>query len=146
MNDAVLIDSNILIYLVNLDDPRRIAAQRIVKKIFDGQIIGVVTPQIYQEFTAVISDNRRTHHYLTIKEIQRTINVFRRLFDLVIPTEISLKYWLKIIDDYNITRQKVFDAFLVASAYEHSIATIYTENVNDFKIYPKIAAINPLTE
>lgn len=144
MINATLIDSNILIYLVNLDDPKHLSAQKIVKRVFDGQLTGLVTPQIYQEFAAVVSDSRRTQNPLASHDVRRYINLFTKVFHLIVPTRATLDIWVQMIADYHILRQKVFDAFLVATAYENNISTIYTENINDFRIYPNIEIVNPL--
>lgn len=146
MTKEVFIDTNILIYLVDHGDPRHRKAQVVIKDIFDRRLTGVVSAQIFLEFAAIASDRCRIPEPLSTEEIYESISTFRRIFRIIVPTEIALNYWMKMVKQHEITRQKVFDTFLVATAYENNISTIYTENINDFRIYPNIEIVNPLIE
>jgi len=50
---------------------------------------------------------------------------------------------LELCEKYGITRQRYFDAQLVATMMAHGIRTLLTENDRDFKDMSEIQAVNP---
>lgn len=50
---------------------------------------------------------------------------------------------LKLCEKHGITRQRYFDAQLVATMVAHGVGTLLTENARDFRDITEIQAIDP---
>jgi predicted nucleic acid-binding protein len=62
---------------------------------------------------------------------------------IITPTPESIFLVREFIDKHNLKGNKIFDAYLVATAMSNNIFSIATDNVRDFSIYKEIKVINP---
>lgn len=60
----ILLDANVLVYAVNADAPQHSASRTVVRAAFDGQLPGVLVPQVLVEFLAVVANQRRVRYPL----------------------------------------------------------------------------------
>ncbi|MEM3127091.1 MAG: PIN domain-containing protein [Candidatus Woesearchaeota archaeon] len=134
------IDSNILIYLTDLDYPDK---KRKAKQIISRAVIGnekfAISPQILGEF--FVNATKKIASPISEeegKEIIRSIIKSESFFIFPITKEITLAA-LEIVEKHKIS---YWDAQIISVMKENGISTILTENTKDFNV-PGIVAVNP---
>ena len=140
MKDESFYDTNILIYAYDLSEPRkRKLCKQIVKDVFSGKDVGVVSGQILVEL----------YNSLTRKLAVPTDSA-RKIVESFILSE----NWLKINYNENTIKAALKSSFAFKSPFpdtliaetmkDHGLNTIITENEKDFIKIPGIKVINPL--
>lgn len=130
---TVCVDTNILVYAQNEDDPRHQMAKRVVDDILNEKVDGVVTPQNILEFYAVVTDKKRVSRPLSSKKALATCNLLMNgsAFRVVFPTITTLVMWQRLMKKDGIG-QAVWDLFLAATLLSNGVTMLVTENVDDF--------------
>lgn len=64
---------------------------------------------------------------------------------IISPTQATYYLWLELVKKYQLIGNRIFDAYLVATALTNSINTVATDNVKDFKKFTELKIINPFT-
>ena len=140
MKDESFYDTNILIYAYDLNEPRkRKLCKQIVKDVFSGRDVGVVSGQILVELY-----NSLTRKLAVPEDSARKI----------VESFILSENWLKINYNENTIRAALKSSFAFKSPFldtliaetmkDHGLNTIITENEKDFIKIPGIKVINPL--
>ena len=140
MKDESFYDTNILIYAYDINEPRkRKLCKQIVKDVFSGRDVGVVSGQILVELY-----NSLTRKLAVPEDSARKI----------VESFILSENWLKINDNENTIKAALKSSFAFKSPFldtliaetmkEHGLNTIITENEKDFIKIPGIKVINPL--
>lgn len=141
MNDKYFIDTNILIYSFDPDNPskRKIALDLISKALERGT--GVISYQIIQEFLNVAT--RKFAVPLTCKDSQRYFNiVLEPLCEVFSSTELFHQA-LEISDQW---RFPFYDALVVAAALQADCSLLYSENMQDNQTIKGLKIRNPFQE
>ena len=139
MKDESFYDTNILIYAYDLSEPRkRKLCKQIVKDVFSGKDVGVVSGQILVEL----------YNSLTRKLAVPTDSA-RKIVESFILSE----NWLKINYNENTIKAALKSSFAFKSPFpdtliaetmkDHGLNTIITENEKDFIKIPGLKVINP---
>ncbi len=140
MKDESFYDTNILIYAYDLNEPRkRKLCKQIVKDVFSGRDVGVVSGQILVELY-----NSLTRKLAVPEDSARKI----------VESFILSENWLKINYNENTIKAALKSSFAFKSPFldtliaetmkEYGLNTIITENEKDFIKIPGIKVINPL--
>jgi predicted nucleic acid-binding protein len=135
-----LVDTNILVYLFDRDEPRkREIARQIVEGCFTGRDRLAVSVQNLAEFAVVMTE--KVEHPMPREIVSRFIR------DIA-----SFSQWQVLGYDAGCIEDAValgegaglhfWDALLVATMKRHAITTIYSEDMHFTKV-PDIKAINP---
>lgn len=138
----ILIDSNILIYSINVSSPKHKKAQDFLKKNI-GRF--VVAHQNIFETLRVLTHSKfanPTKPHDAIEAIGRIL----KAGEVIGPDYTTYQIALELIKKYNLDSDKVFDAYLVATCLSRGIDTVATDNVKDFKIFSQIRVINPFAQ
>lgn len=141
MNDKYFIDTNILIYSFDPDNPskRKIALDLISKALERGT--GVISYQIIQEFLNVAT--RKFAVPLTCKDSQRYLNVvLEPLCEVFSSTELFHQA-LEISDQW---RFPFYDALVVAAALQADCSLLYSEDMQDNQTIKGLKIRNPFQE
>ncbi len=141
MNDKYFIDTNILIYSFDPDNPskRKIALDLISKALERGT--GVISYQIIQEFLNVAT--RKFAVPLTCKDSQRYLNVvLEPLCEVFSSTELFHQA-LEISDQW---RFPFYDALVVAAALQADCSLVYSEDMQDNQTIKGLTIRNPFQE
>ncbi len=141
MNDKYFIDTNILIYSFDPDNPskRKIALDLISKALERGT--GVISYQIIQEFLNVAT--RKFAVPLTCKDSQRYLNVvLEPLCEVFSSTELFHQA-LEISDHW---RFPFYDALVVAAALQADCSVLYSEDMQDNRTIKGLTIRNPFQE
>ncbi len=142
----ILFDSNILVLAHAENSPFHQSARQLRDQAAQGAIEACISPQVLCEFYAVITNERLVQPVLSASQARREVNTYwsAKRFHKIIPKETVMSRLVKLLDHHAIKRQDIFDAFLVATMLDNNLRTIYTQNVKDFEIFPKIQVVNPL--
>jgi len=134
--NTCLLDSNLLIYAYNIDS---------VENALNCDIDAYVADKNLFEFFAVITDPKRVSKPLTVHEAIKVIKVYQESNYLKIlhtSPQTHVKAF-ELAEEYNISKQDIFDVVLVAIMLENDVHCIYTRNDQHFKIFDFLTVINP---
>ena len=138
----MLIDSNILIYALNIKSDKHKAARHFLKQNYKNLYIA---QQNVLETLRVITHSKFPNVLLPIKAVDK-IEKLAVGFNLITPKAETYLIALDLISKYKISGNRIFDAYLVATMLSNGITRIATDNVKDFAIYRGIEVVNPFKE
>ena len=142
------IDTNLLVYAHNEDSAFHQKAAEFLERVMnecdaDGNLSVCFPAQVFHEFINVIT-RQTLRKPLSLEE---AIDVVQDYLDsgihVVSPKETQIQTWLQLLRTVT-TRKKIFDVALVATLKDHGITELYTVNVDDFKGFDGLTAIDPL--
>ena len=138
----MLIDSNILIYAINADSQKHELAKRFLKaNINDLE----VSHQNILETLRVITHTKFPNRFNT-KEAIKAIHGITEACRLVVPNKITYHIAVELISEHNLLGNRIFDAYLAATALSNDIDVIATDNVRDMGKFEGIKVINPFAQ
>lgn len=135
--DLALVDSNVLIYAFHADSLYHDAAIDVLDSLVRHQA-GAVTSQNLAEFSNVLRN--KANEPAAFEKIRLYVEHIRSDFHCFSYNSESVLSALCISEMHSV---HFFDALLAATMIENGIATIYTENTEDFAKVPGIKAVNP---
>jgi predicted nucleic acid-binding protein len=128
------LDTNVLVYAVLSDDPRRPIAERLLAA---G---GTLSVQVLNEF-ANVARSKLKWPWL---DIETTLALVRgrsgRVRDISVLTHDAA---LALARDHSLT---FYDALIVASAIEAGCDTLFTEDMQHDRKFGRLAIVNPFLE
>ena len=128
------LDTNVLVYAVLSDDPRRPAAERLLAA---G---GTVSVQVLNEFANVA----RTKLKWPWIDIEATLALVRSRSDRVRDISVlTHETAIALARDHNLA---FYDALIVASAIEAGCDILYSEDMQHGRIIGGLAIVNPFHE
>ena len=142
-----LLDTNILVHSHNRASPHQKKAAGIIKRAMRGELEAYITPQILYEFFAAVTNPKRIEKPLPPKD---AFEICLDLLDCreigkVEPSRGAPKEVLKLAGEFGLSGPEIFDCLIAVTARENGIKAIYTENVDHFKRYKFLRAVNPLS-
>lgn len=138
----VLIDTNVLIYSTLVDDPRfRVSREQLLSAVVGERFVSVQTlAEMYPNLTGprMETPDQPSVARAKIRSIASLPSV------QVLPLTVDVQeIALELCEKHGITRQRYYDAQLVATMKAHGIDTLITENDRDFEVFPAIRVVNP---
>lgn len=105
-----------------------------------------MAPQILYEFFAVVTNPKRVERPLQPDEaLDICLDFWEcREIEKVKPTSKAPMEVFRLAAKLRLSGGKIFDCLLAVTAKENGVDTIYTENVDHFKAYGFLKAVNPL--
>jgi predicted nucleic acid-binding protein len=142
----ILLDTNILVHAYNKSSPYQKIASGVIKKAMQSEIEAYLAPQVLYEFFAIVTNPKRVEHPMSLDEAAELCTDLWecREIEKVDPTPLAPKEVFKLVKELKLSKGRVFDCVLAITAKENKLETIYTENVDDFKNYRFVKALNPL--
>lgn len=135
----MLIDSNILIYAINSDSPKHKKAQEfLTQNASDLQI----THQNILEAIRVLTHNKFSNPMET-KDALTAVLAISESLKLISPTQTGYYLTIEFIKLHNLSGNRIFDAYLAATAISNDIKEFATDNTKDFNKFKEIKVINP---
>lgn len=139
ISDALLFDTNILVYAHNQDSPFHNKSLSLVNRVITGEIKGILTQQNLLEFYSIITDQRRITKPLSVVKAQELVEDYLKLpFDVIAPGKETIKILSLLCQKNKIKNGQVFDAYIVATMLSHQIKNIVTANIKDFLVFTEI--------
>lgn len=141
---AILIDTNILMRLLQPHHPHCSLAERALGTLRTRNETLNVAPQNLVEFWAVATRPTSENGLgLAVEAAAGELRAFQRLFTLVAEKAFVFQEWARLVFTYRVSGKNTHDAHLVAVMNVHGITRILTFNVQDFARYSDISAVHP---
>ncbi len=135
----MVVDSNILIYAINADSPKH----EISKKFLNENISKIaITHQNILETIRVLTHNKFSNP-MKVKEALLSIKKISEVLNIVSPDQTTIHITLDLIEEHNLSGNRIFDAYLVATAFSNGDYEIATDNIKDFQKFKGLKVINP---
>ncbi len=128
IQSEMLVDSNILIYAVNSDSPknkRAIAFLKQEKKL-------VIAHQNILESLRVLTHPKFSRP-MTPTDAQISVSAITEACSILLPNEKTHYLAMELINKHHLVGNRIFDAYLAATAMSNGIMKIATDNEKDFK-------------
>ena len=142
-SNIAVIDTNVLVYAAD-ESSEFHEASRALRD--DEAVALAVTPQILMEFYAIITDPRRVASPRSGEEARAEIEKYANSSHIMTlhPTPGVLSQVLTLLASYpQVTRQNIFDLFIVATMLGNGVNRIYTFNESDFALFTEIEVLRP---
>jgi Predicted nucleic acid-binding protein, contains PIN domain len=142
----ILLDTNILVHAYNKSSPNQKQAADVVRKALQGEIEACLTPQVLYELFAAVTNPKRVEKPLPSKEAADLCTDLWECNEIekLNPSGVAPAEVFKLTKTLQLSRAKIFDCALAVAAKENGVEAIYTENIEDFKGYSFVKALNPL--
>lgn len=135
MNDKIFIDTNIIVYSLDLyDQPRREKARSILRNVRKS-FSGVISTQVMQEFYVAATNKLKADPVLTKGILSRLSN-----FEVVSMTPELI---FSAIDCSILNRLSFWDALIIAAAASANCKEIWTEDLNHDQVILGVRISNP---
>lgn len=135
----MLVDTNILIYSINSDSPKQAKAQKFLS---DNAANLEIAHQNIFEAIRVLTHTRFSQQ-MSMKDALNSILSITKSCFVISPNQNTYYFAIELIKNYKLTGNRIFDAYLAATALSNSIHTIATDNVRDFKKFKEVKILNP---
>ena len=132
----IFIDTNILVYSLDQFDPRKQSQCRTLLKSLKGDLRGVISTQVMQEFY-VAATKKLSAEPLLVKDI---LHSFQR-FETVIITPEFIK---DAIDCSLINRLSFWDALIIVAAESANCQKLWSEDLNAGQVIRGVCIENPM--
>ena len=141
---ATLVDTNILLRVLNPNDPQYDAAANALAKLKIRNETLCIVPQNLIEFWAVATRPLDKNGLgMTTAEAESEITSIRQFFRLLPYTTEVLEAWQRLVVRHGVLGKQSHDAHLAAIMQVHAVTDILTFNVDDFSRFPEIKAVDP---
>jgi predicted nucleic acid-binding protein len=142
---AVLLDTNILLRLLQPHHPHCVLAERALNTLRGRNEVLNLTAQNLVEFWSAITRpvDENGLGFITEQAIME-INALKRLF-VLLPETPLMEEWGRLVAAYRVAGRNTHDARLVAAMMVHGISNILTFNIQDFTRYAEITVFDPRT-
>lgn len=135
----MLVDTNILVYAINKSSPKYKQAQKFLK---DNQGDLIIAHQNILETIKVLTQPKFSHPMNPKSAIEAVLKIAEscQIITPIIGTEFIA---LELIKNSALSGNRIFDAYLTATALSNNITTIATDNIKDFQKFAEMKVINP---
>ena len=146
VDEAIFLDTNILVYAVEEDNPLHEKAAALINRVNAGALLICLSPQIIGELYSTITNPRKIVKTCPPDE---AVDITRSIWEMdtvlkIFPKRETVELTLDLVKRYQLKSLDFFDAQIVATMLDNGVTTIYTVNEQDFAIFEEIKAVNPL--
>jgi predicted nucleic acid-binding protein len=134
----VLIDTNLLVYLLDQNEPSRQAQAQLVLQELEETQFGRLSVQNLGEFFSVVT--RKLDPPLDPGQALNHIGLFARIWPIFDLTELIVLEAGRGVRDYSLA---YYDAQLWASARLNQVPTIFSEDSQDGAVLDGVRFVNP---
>ena len=137
MADKTFIDSNILVYAYDTDEPvKQARAREILKQGIEDET-AVLSVQVISEFFTVVT--RRIPSPLSVEEAEEVLN----LLSILPVIDLDFRMVRHAIEIHRQHGIAYWDALIVAAAHRAECTQILTEDLNTGQVYEGVTVVNP---
>ena len=145
-DNRALVDTNVLIYAADTSASFHEPSRQLRDRGFRGEVSLVVTPQVLMEFFAVITSPRRVTTPRSAEEARAEVEKYAHAANIpkIYPDSTALERTIQLLQHHpQVTRQEIFDLFLVATMLANGVTRIYTYNQQHFTRFAGIEVLTP---
>ncbi len=135
----MLIDSNILIYAINRRSPKHKKARQFLKEnltdleISHQNILETIRVLTHKKFSNPMEPRKALDSIFGLVQACRVIS----------PDSSTIYISAQLIKEHKLSGNRIFDAYLAATALSNYIDTLVTDNTDDFEKFSQLKIINP---
>jgi len=146
VDEAIFLDTNILVYAVEEDNPLHEKAAALINRVNAGALLICLSPQIIGELYSTITNPRKIVKTCRPDE---AVDIARSIWEMdtvlkIFPKRETVELTLDLVRRYQLKSLDFFDAQIAATMLDNGVTTIYTVNEQDFAVFEEIKAVNPL--
>lgn len=139
----VLVDSNVLLRVLQRDHPMHKAAWGAVRALHQKKEL-VLAPQNIVELWVVATRPKEVNGLgLTPSRAAMYLARVSRTFPMLLETPDMHQEWQRLVVEHQVSGKKAHDTRLVAAMRVHGVEGIVTFNGDDFRRYPGIKVFHP---
>jgi len=139
-----LVDTNILLRLVQKNSPMHLDTQRAILMLKKQGDFLCIIPQNIIEFWAVATRPVDKNGLgLSITQAEEESEKLKKIFMLELDTPQIFTEWKSLVIKYQVMGKQVHDARLAAAMLAHNITHLLTFNFDDFKRFSDIVVVDP---
>ncbi len=141
-----LIDTNILVYKADIDNPFHNIAEKVFVKALDKNEFQIaISHQSFYEYIAIVTSNR-VYKPISISQAVKDVKFYLNATNVIkiSYTNITILKAIELMEKYNISKQNIYDVVIVATMLENNITKIITINDKDFTKFEFLEVINPV--
>lgn len=139
MTTMILLDSNLIVYSLNNSSPKQAKSQEFIRS---NLKILCLSHQNILESIRVLTHPKFSNP-MTSGRASEAVWAIASAVNLITPNQESLFLVKELIAKYELKGNKIFDAYLVATAMANEVFTIVTDNIKDLKKFKEINVVNP---
>jgi predicted nucleic acid-binding protein len=141
-----LLDTNIILRLVNSDDVQHELVLRAVEALIVRGDNPAVTPQVLIEFWSATTRPSDVNGYgWDPTRVAQEIVALSARFRLLPDDPTIYSKWIELVTNIGVRGKQVHDTRLVAVMLVHGVRHLLTFNVKDFQRFGQIEAVHPTT-
>lgn len=141
---SYLVDTNILLRSIQENHPMHESSVQAVRKLLAQDETLCIVPQNLIEFWVVATRPLEVNGLgLSVADGLQELEQMKTFFVLLPDTALIFSAWETLISKYKIIGKPSHDARLVAAMTVHNMTHLLTFNINDFKRFSEIIAIDP---
>lgn len=143
----LLVDTNVLLRLVERDHPQSSVAADATKAIrLAGHQLALV-PQVVYEFWVVATRPAAANGLgLETEDARNELLRLSPTLRLLRDERSIYEVWQALVVEHRVMGKRAHDARIVAAMIRHGVSHLLTFNGSDFARYPSIAVVDPLVE
>lgn len=134
----MLVDTNVLVYAINADSPKNKQAQVFLQT--HRKELVVAHQNIFE--TLRVLTHPKYFKPMSPKDAQAAVLAILRACRVIIPDYNTHYLAFELIKEHNLLGNRIFDAYLGATAISNGIRAIATDNEKDFKKFG-VTVYNP---
>ncbi|MGI9056256.1 MAG: type II toxin-antitoxin system VapC family toxin [Pyrinomonadaceae bacterium] len=139
-----LIDTNILLRLVELTALQHIEAKNAVDKLLkNGDTLYILLQNISEFWNVCTRPKDKNGLGFSIAKTDAELSKIEQVFDILPDTTEVYKNWRELVVKHSVSGIQVHDAKIVAAMKAHNIENLLTFSAKDFKRYADIKAFEP---
>ena len=144
-NGIALLDTNIIVYAADTSSPFHQNSKNIRDNALLGNLEICICPQVLMEFFAILTDSKRVKNPRAPEEVIAEMEKYlsSKNISMIYPKRDTLPKTIELLGKYNLKRQIVFDAQLVATMLSNNVTRIYTYNQDDFLKFEEVEVLTP---
>ncbi|MDZ4654455.1 MAG: PIN domain-containing protein [Coriobacteriia bacterium] len=138
MAGSVLIDTNVVVYLVDARDVAKCERANAVLGALEGCREGVVSQQVLSECARVVTE--RLPEPLNVEDACDLVSRVAVLFPAMPVTTAVVTRAIDIRQRLDLS---YWDAQIIATAVEHGMTHVLSEDLGDHAVYEGVTVVNP---
>jgi len=138
-NKTILVDSNILIYSINSSSPKHLKAQEFLQSNVSN--ISIAHQNIFESLRVLT--HKKFPNPMSSSDAITAINNISEHTHVISADQGAHHIAIALIQKHKLMGDKIFDAYLSATALSLGINTIATDNTKDFLGFEGLTLINP---
>ena len=137
MPDKIFIDTNVLVYAYDADEPiKQARAREILKRGIEDET-AILSVQVVGEFFTVVT--KRIPNPLSVDEAEEVLN----LLGILPIIDLDFRMVRHAIEIHRQHGIAYWDALIVAAAHRAECTQIFTEDLNSGQSYQGVTVVNP---